>query len=65
MTKESIKKQTAEDRKKQENLATFGVEDLDTIKVEKNNPNVIRVTKENIEELEPLDTPTFFSTQRD
>ena len=53
------------DRQKKENLATFGVEDLDTIKIEKSNPNVIRITKDNIEEYEPLETPTFFSIQRD
>ena len=50
---------------KKDNLATFGVEDLDTIKIEKENPMVKKMTQEELEKKEPLDTPTFFSTQRD
>jgi len=58
---------------KRDNLATFGVEDLDEIKVDKHNPNVIKMTKEKLLEVDglewnknniPLDTPTFFSRQR-
>lgn len=48
---------------KRDNLATFGVEDPSTIKIDEENPMVKKMTKEELEKKEPLDTPTFFSTQ--
>ncbi len=47
------------------NLATFGVEGLDKIKIKKENPMVKKMIQEELEKKEPLETPTFFSTQRD
>jgi len=68
-----MKKELTE-KEKRDNLATFGVEDHSTIKVDDDNPNVIKMTKEKLLEVDglewnknnpPLDTPTFFSRQRD
>ena len=53
------------EREKRDNLTTFGVEDLDTIKIEKENPMVKKMTPKELEKKEPLETPTFFSVQRD
>jgi len=49
---------------KQDNLATFGVEDISTIEINKENLKVVD-GKEYYKNNPSLDTPTFFSTQRD
>jgi len=48
----------------EENLATFGVENLDSIKT-KHSPKVKLMTKEEIKKQAPRQVPTFFSSQRD
>lgn len=53
---------TAEQKK--DNLATFGVEDPREIIIDKENPNVTKMTKEELKNNPPLETPTFFSRQR-
>ena len=52
------------EEQKRDNLATFGVEEPSTIKVNEKDLKEVDGLEWN-KKNEPLDTPTFFSTQRD
>ena len=49
---------------KKDSLSTYGVENMNTIKVNSKNTNIKKMTKEELKNKVPHDTPTFYSVQR-
>jgi hypothetical protein len=50
---------------KRDSMATLGVEDSSTISPGEENPKVVKMSKDKLKDKKPLETPTFFSIQRD